>query len=302
MRKQVVLVVMAVLANGLSAGPLGILPGGVARAATDCLAAPNAQSPPGSHWYYRVDRVNNRRCWYLAPLGGKVRPDASQVASPDLRRTAPPQSQPTATTPVEQQPTLDATVQPLNAVPPAEATFGQGSPGLSPAASDQPQPPGPDGREVALTGAPNSDAPSKANPEEEMPPIWPVHDPAELAATEQPPTAAVKPVYVLAVLAGAFALAGFVGRAVFKHAAARRSDRLHGLDRPARHAMFARESIPAVGRSGEATHWADIAHERFLTRDPPRAVKDALHRLARASGATRREQRAPTAWETTSSQ
>ncbi len=149
MRKQVVLVVMAVLANGLSAGPLGILPGGVARAATDCLAAPNAQSPPGSHWYYRVDRVNNRRCWYLAPLGGKVRPDASQVASPDLRRTAPPQSQPTATTPVEQQPTLDATVQPLNAVPPAEATFGQGSLGLSPAASDQPQPPGPDGREVA---------------------------------------------------------------------------------------------------------------------------------------------------------
>jgi hypothetical protein len=299
MRKQVALVVV-VLANGLSAGPLGVVPGGVARAATDCLAAPNAQSPQGSHWYYRVDRVNKRRCWYLGPQGGKVRPDASQVASPDLRRTAPPQSKPTATTPVEQQPTADAIVQPSNAVPTAEATFGQGSRGLSPPASDQPQPPGPDGREVALTSTPNSDAPSKANPEEEMPPIWPVHDAAELAATEQP--AAVKPVYVLAVLAGAFALAGFVGRAIFKHAAARRSDRLHATDRPARHAMLARESIPPLGRYAEAAHWADIAHERFMTRDPPREVKEALHRLARASGATRREQRAPTAWETTSSQ
>jgi hypothetical protein len=87
-----------------------------------------------------------------------------------------------------------------------------------------------------------------------MPPIWPVPDAAELAATEQPPTAAVKPVYVLAVLAGAFALAGFVGRAIFKHAAARRSDRLHATDRPARHAMFARESIPPLGRYGEAAH------------------------------------------------
>jgi hypothetical protein len=297
MRKQVVLVVV-VLANGLSAGPLGILPGGVARAATDCLAAPNAQSPQGSHWYYRVDRVNKRRCWYLAPQGGKVRPDATQVASPDLRRTAPPQSKPTATTPVEQQP--DATVQQSNAVPTAEATFGQGSLRLSTPASDQPQPPSPDGREVALPSTPNSAAPSKADPEEEMPAIWPMHAAAELPATEQP--AAANPVYVLAVLAGAFALAGFVGRAIFKHAAARRTDRLHATDRPARHAMFARESIPAVGRTGEAAHWADIAHERLMTRDPPRAVKDALHRLARASGATRREQRAPTAWETTSSQ
>ena len=86
------------------------------------------------------------------------------------------------------------------------------------------------------------------------------------------------------------------------------------------HLLFAEETAAEEGRKvvlimlatggvfvcvialGEAAHWADIAHERLMTRDPPRAVKDALHRLARASGATRREQRAPTAWETTSSQ
>lgn len=37
--------------------------------AEDCLAAPNAASPPGQHWYYRIDRATRRHCWYLhAPL------------------------------------------------------------------------------------------------------------------------------------------------------------------------------------------------------------------------------------------
>ena len=37
---------------------------GTARA-NDCLAAPNASSPPGQHWYYHIDLSNNRKCWYL---------------------------------------------------------------------------------------------------------------------------------------------------------------------------------------------------------------------------------------------
>lgn len=31
----------------------------------DCLAAPNSSTPPGSHWYYRIDRTRQRKCWYL---------------------------------------------------------------------------------------------------------------------------------------------------------------------------------------------------------------------------------------------
>jgi hypothetical protein len=33
--------------------------------ANDCLAAPNASSPRGQHWYYRTDLPNHRKCWYL---------------------------------------------------------------------------------------------------------------------------------------------------------------------------------------------------------------------------------------------
>jgi len=31
-------------------------------AAADCLAEPNRDAPEGLHWYYRVDRENDRKC------------------------------------------------------------------------------------------------------------------------------------------------------------------------------------------------------------------------------------------------
>ena len=42
-------------------------------AGNDCIAKPNSAPPQGSHWYYRVDRAANRRCWFLGPQGLKVR-------------------------------------------------------------------------------------------------------------------------------------------------------------------------------------------------------------------------------------
>jgi hypothetical protein len=40
--------------------------------AGDCIAAPNSQSPPGKHWYYRLDWATKRKCWYVGPLGRSV--------------------------------------------------------------------------------------------------------------------------------------------------------------------------------------------------------------------------------------
>ena len=39
----------------------------------DCKARPDSTSPAGLHWYYRVDRANNRHCWYLHEQGMAVR-------------------------------------------------------------------------------------------------------------------------------------------------------------------------------------------------------------------------------------
>ena len=34
--------------------------------ASECNARPGLSGPRGTHWYYRVDRVNHRRCWFLS--------------------------------------------------------------------------------------------------------------------------------------------------------------------------------------------------------------------------------------------
>jgi hypothetical protein len=72
---------------------LGALAPTTAVHAATCNAAPKPSAPAGSHWYYRTDRSQGRKCWYLAADGqkGKVVPrpaaadenaDAAAAATP----------------------------------------------------------------------------------------------------------------------------------------------------------------------------------------------------------------------------
>lgn len=59
-----------------------IEPGGNAAQADDCLTAPKSAGPAGSHWYYRLDRANQRKCWYLHALSRPAAQGAtSQIAT-----------------------------------------------------------------------------------------------------------------------------------------------------------------------------------------------------------------------------
>ena len=58
------------------------LAGRPSRAADDCITKPGAAPPQGSHWYYRLDRANNRQCWRLREAGLPTRP----AAPPKTRR------------------------------------------------------------------------------------------------------------------------------------------------------------------------------------------------------------------------
>src|SRR5437667_1743035 len=58
-------------------------------AADSCLTAPKGATPSGSHWYYRIDRVTKRQCWYLR--------EESDAADDKFARAAPPASAPAAT-------------------------------------------------------------------------------------------------------------------------------------------------------------------------------------------------------------
>lgn len=85
-----------------------MLPGAQARAAEDCIAAPNTPAPAGQHWWYRTDRAAKRKCWFLGPQDKEAaarkadrqergapaaRPDAADgEAQPEAAREAPPVS------------------------------------------------------------------------------------------------------------------------------------------------------------------------------------------------------------------
>jgi len=55
-------------------------------AADSCLSAPQGVTPSGSHWYYRIDRVTKRQCWYLR--------EESDAGDDKFARAAPPASAP----------------------------------------------------------------------------------------------------------------------------------------------------------------------------------------------------------------
>lgn len=50
-------------------------------AAADCVEQPNFQEAGDGHWYYRIDRPNHHRCWYLR---GESQPAASSLSEPKL--------------------------------------------------------------------------------------------------------------------------------------------------------------------------------------------------------------------------
>jgi hypothetical protein len=66
----------------LSANPGRAEPVNTESASKACLSSPGGTGPEGSHWYYRVDRANSRRCWYLAPRGERARQAVTSPAQP----------------------------------------------------------------------------------------------------------------------------------------------------------------------------------------------------------------------------
>jgi hypothetical protein len=81
------------------------LGGGPASAAAECIAEPNHDPPDGMHWYYRYDRVNDRRCWYLRTL---ITPSEAPATEPPraVMRSMPAVEAPRAarSMPAEEQP------------------------------------------------------------------------------------------------------------------------------------------------------------------------------------------------------
>jgi hypothetical protein len=62
-----------------------VLPGlnVTASAAGECLENPNQRTTQPGHWYYHLDREQNRRCWFFQPSAPQ-QPSASEVRPPEV--------------------------------------------------------------------------------------------------------------------------------------------------------------------------------------------------------------------------
>jgi hypothetical protein len=81
---------------------LPVLPPSSASAAVTCLTAPNKPAPQGSHWYYRLERPSQRKCWRLVQKDRKEQRAEQQVTPPQgdddpEETTAAPPDRPAAT-------------------------------------------------------------------------------------------------------------------------------------------------------------------------------------------------------------
>src|SRR5215468_6083137 len=65
---------------GFLVGLFAISTNDAAFAASECLAGPNRESGPGTHWHYRINQTTKERCWYLKKVGAKSRERPTSAA------------------------------------------------------------------------------------------------------------------------------------------------------------------------------------------------------------------------------
>ena len=229
--------------TGLCAGiPLAASQGAApAPAADECLLAPKAETPEGSHWYYRIEHPSNRHCWYLREEG-----DAHAQTAPSNSSAA---AQPVA-------PKLDKPMPGSVANARAELTsrvpFDQGAPvntGQVPTAASAPvidnAPPAPSADANMSTSVVASRWPDQLSANAApvaAPQPAPVDPPAQVQANAAPqpqPVAAPSAVplavadasmakqsgsivMLLAVIVGALSVAGLIASMVFRSGSKRR--------------------------------------------------------------------------------
>lgn len=81
--------VSAIFASLLAAAPFVTVSHSAPAEADKCLSNPKGAAPAGGHWYYRVDRVTKRACWYIGNAREKTSRAASET-SPVANSVSPP--------------------------------------------------------------------------------------------------------------------------------------------------------------------------------------------------------------------
>jgi len=192
-------------------------------AADECRTEPGSSAPSGSHWYYRVNRTDQRHCWYLGPEGAQVR---SQARKAPARA-----SSPTPTTerenavgmtrakPVPVEPAQKISLEAASAEPNrATADFAAPS-------ADLPKTPDLDARKPLTINSNYTDA-KRTDAQEEIPLIWPVLTEAERAGLPDPAReSAPGALFLVGALAMVLLCAGTIFKLARQHTQSSRRNR-----------------------------------------------------------------------------
>jgi hypothetical protein len=203
-------------------------PGAGKAAAEKCNTRPSSSAPQGSHWHYRVNHTDNRRCWFLSSEGMKVRSYArgvmSDVASPSPTPKRDNTSEAAPATPPRTTSAQIASVQMVpeqaTAADPAfsETPVREHAAAMDVAARwpDLPESPNLSSSELAAISNSYADTQTAADAEEQMPLTWPVteagragqkHDPVGQAAFGSACLAGALALGSLSLVGGVFKLA-----------------------------------------------------------------------------------------------
>src|SRR5260370_14112069 len=180
-------------------------------AADECKANPGPSAPPGSHWYYRVNRTDQRHCWFLGPEGAKVRSQAREEPS----RVSSPTQTARGENAFGTARVIPAPMEPAQRTPPqaASSESHRAAADFAAPSSDLPKTPDLDAREPTTISDDYTEANERTDAQEEMPLIWPVLTEAERAGLPVPTReSAPGPVF----LVGALAIVLLGAGAIFK--------------------------------------------------------------------------------------
>jgi hypothetical protein len=253
----------AIFAGLLAGTPLTTISHSAA-AEEECLSGPNDKAPGAGHWYYRIDRATKRHCWYQRDEGEKrsqlTPPNSTASARPAAPKPALAAQRSVADAHAElpwqsriEQPRRDRLVSAIS----ADAAVGEINPDVKPPVAEGQQSnmvsrwlgrsdADPLNNPIFLTSPtplagplPNGSAPvspvaNKDDPDTNASAVPPTQLPSPAAgqfaaADLSSPTHSVQ--MLLAAILGALALAGVMGRAIFKFVGPRSPAKRKGRNR-----------------------------------------------------------------------
>lgn len=259
-------------------------------AADECKTKPDSSAPAGSHWYYRLNRTDQRQCWYLGPEGRKVRSQAREGASPAssatpaaVRENAP---EMTRATPAPMEPAQRITAEAASTGAPG------GAENFAAPSSVLPKTPDLDARAPATMSNSDTEHHEPTEAQEEMPLIWPVLTEAERTGlVDTARESAPAPVFLVGVLAIGLLFAGATFKLARRHAKSYRRDRwLMARPNPRRrrraysgHVAARRDQV--ARRSALRTQRDDAVWQRPTSIDPAEAasLRELLRELRRTA-------------------